>query len=240
MKLTNSIDANSNKIINLPDATTAQEPVTLAQLNSAVQGWAWKSPVRAATTANITLSGLQTVDGVSLASNDRVLVKNQTTATDNGIYVVASGTWSRASDMDSAPEFLLATCFVSEGTVAGNTSWTMTTDGPIVVGSTAIVWVQTGGGPNYSAGNGITISSGVIAVDPTVTARKASAAIGDGSSTTITFTHGLNTRDIVVSLQDATTNAGVLTDWTAVTVNTVQLTFSVAPTVGQYRVIVVA
>lgn len=240
MKLTNTIDANGNKIINLPDATTAQEPVTLAQLNSAVQGWSWKSPVRAASTANLTLSGLQTVDGVSLATNDRVLVKNQTTASDNGIYVAASGSWSRASDMDAASEFLLATCFVSEGATAGNTSWTMTTDGPIVVGSTAIVWVQTGGGPNYSAGNGITISSGVIAVDATVTARKASAAIGDGSSTTITFTHGLNTKDISVSMQDATTNAGVFTDWTAVTVNSVQLTFSVAPTAGQYRVTVVA
>ena len=240
MKLTNTIDANSNTIINLPDATTPQEPVTLAQLNSAVQGWSWKAPVRAASTANLTLTGLQTVDGVSLATNDRVLVKNQTNATENGIYTVASGSWSRASDMDSALEFLLATCFVSEGGSAGNTSWTMTTDGPITVGSTAIVWVQTGGGPNYTAGNGITISSGVIAVDPTVTARKASAAIGDGSSTTITFTHGLNTKDVVVSLKDATSDAGVLTDWTATTVNSVQLTFSVAPTVGQYRVIVVA
>lgn len=240
MKLTNTLDANSNTIINLPDATTAQMPVTLAQLNSAVQGWAWKSPVRAASTANLTLSGLQTVDGVSLASNDRVLVKNQTTTTDNGIYTCAAGSWTRATDMDVAAEFLLATCFVSEGTVAGNTSWTMTTDGPITVGSTAIVWVQTGGGPNYSAGNGITISSGVIAVDPAVTARKASAAIGDGSSTTITFTHNLNTKDIAVSMQDASSNVGVFTDWTAVTVNSVQLTFSVAPTVGQYRVTVVA
>lgn len=240
MKLTNTLDANSNTIINLPDATTAQMPVTLSQLNSAIQGWSWKTPVRAASTANLTLSGLQTVDGVSLASGDRVLVKDQTTATDNGIYVAAAGSWTRSTDMDTASEFLLATCFISEGTSAGNTSWTMTTDGPIIVGTTSIVWVQTGGGPNYTAGNGITITGGVIAVDPTVTARKASAAIGDGSSTTITFTHNLNTQDIHVSLKDASTHVGVFTDWTAVTVNSVQLNFSVAPTTGQYRVTVVA
>lgn len=240
MKLTNTLDANGNTITNLPDATTAQMPVTLAQLNAAVQGWSWKSPVRAASTANLTLSGAQTIDGVSVVAGDRVLVKNQTTATANGIYVCATGSWTRSTDMDTASEFLLATCFVSEGATAGNTSWTMTTDGPITVGSTAIAWVQTGGGPNYSAGNGITISSGVIAVDTAVTARKASAAIGDGSSTTITFTHNLNTQDIAVSMQDASSHVGVFTDWTASTVNSVQLTFSVAPTVGQYRVTVVA
>lgn len=238
MKLTNTLDTNGNRITNLPDGVGAQEPATVAQLNAAVQGWAWKTPVRAASTANLTLSGAQTIDTVSVIAGDRVLVKNQTDATENGIYVAAAGSWSRASDMDVASEFLLATTLVSEG-AQGNTGWTMTTDGPIVVGTTSLVFTQTSSGGTLTAGNGITISGGVVALDPAVAARKASATIGDGTTTTITVTHNLNTQDVAVSVKEVSSNAGVLVDWVANGVNTVQLTFSVAPTTGQYRATVI-
>lgn len=239
MKITNAFDANGFALKNLPDGVNPQDAATVNQLNAAVQGWAWKQPVRAATTANITLSGAQTIDTVAVVAGDRVLVKNQTTASANGIYVAAAGAWARATDMDAAAEFLLATVLVSEGG-QGNTGWTMTTDAPITVGTTSLVWAQTSGGPSYSAGNGITLNTGVIAVDPTVVARKASATIGDGTTTTITFTHNLNTQDVTVAVKEVSTNAGVITDWVANGVNTVQLTFGTAPTTGQYRVTVVA
>jgi phage-related tail fiber protein len=205
-----------------------------------VQGWKWKEPVRAATTANITLSGAQTIDGVSVIAGDRVLVKDQSTGSANGIYVAASGAWTRATDFDAASELLGAAVFVSEGTANGNSQWQMTTDGPITLGTTALVWAQVGGGTSYSAGNGISISGGVIAVDPAVTARKYSANVGDGSSTTITVTHNLNTKDVVVSVRESSGDAGVLVDWVANGVNTVQLTFGVAPSSGQYRATVIA
>lgn len=240
MKITNTLDANGFAITNLPDAVSAQSPVTLAQLNAAVQGWSWKTPVRAATTANITLSGAQSIDGVSVVAGDRVLVKNQTTGSANGIYVAAAGAWSRSTDFDTAAEALLATAFVSEGTTQGNSGWTMTTDAPITLGTTSLVFTQTTGGSSYTAGNGIAINTGVISVDPTVVARKASATIGDGSATTITFTHNLNTQDIHVAVKEVATNAGVITDYVANGVNTVQLTFGTAPTSGQYRVTVIA
>lgn len=240
MKITNTLDANGFKIINQADGTNPQDSVTLAQLNAAVQGYSWKQPVRAATTANITLSGTQTIDGVSLVAGDRVLVKNQTTASGNGIYVAASGSWTRATDFDTGAEALGAATFVSEGTTLGNQVWLQTADAPITIGTTSLVFVQVGGGSSYTAGNGITINTGVIAVDPTVVARKASATIGDGTATTITFTHNLNTQDIIVSVREVSTNNGVLTDYTANGVNTVQLTFGTAPTTGQYRVTVVA
>ena len=92
-----------------------QDAVTRSQLDAAIQGFAWKAPVRAATTANITLSGTQTIDGVALVAGDRVLVKNQSTASGNGIYLVASGSWTRSTDFDTAAEMLGAAVFVSEG-----------------------------------------------------------------------------------------------------------------------------
>lgn len=240
MKITNVLDANGFAINNLPDAVNPQSPATLAQLNAAVQGYSWKAPVRAATTANITLSGAQSLDGVSVIAGDRVLVKNQSTGSANGIYLAAAGAWTRATDFDLAAEALGAATFVSEGTTQGNTVWLQTTDAPITLNTTALVFTQVGGGSSYTAGNGVAISAGVISVDPTVTARKASATIGDGSATTITFTHNLNTQDVHVAVKEVSTNAGVITDYVANGVNTVQLTFGTAPTSGQYRVTVIA
>jgi len=240
MKITNTLDANGFAITNLPDAVSAQSPVTLTQLNAAVAGYSWKAPVRAATTANITLSGAQSIDGVSVIAGDRVLVKNQTTGSTNSIYLAAAGAWTRATDFDTAAEALGAATFVSEGTTQGNSVWLQTTDAPITLNTTALVFTQIGAGSSYTAGNGVLISSGVISVDPTVTARKASATIGDGSATTITFTHNLNTQDIHVAVKEVATNAGVITDYVANGVNTVQLTFGTAPTAGQYRVTVIA
>ncbi len=236
MKITNNLDASGNRIINLADGVSAQDAVTKAQLDAAVQGYKWKEPARAATTANVTLSGTQAIDGVSIAVGDRVLVKNQTTGSANGVYLAASGAWTRATDFDASSEVLGAAVFVSEGTTQGNQVWLMTTDAPITIGTTALTFAQVGGGASYTAGNGITIAAGVIAVDPAVVARKMSATIGDGTATTITVTHNLNTQDIVVSVRESSGNAGVLVDWVANGVNTAQLTFATAPTTGQYRV----
>lgn len=239
MKITNNLDASGNRIVNLADGVSPQDAVTKAQLDAAVQGYKWKEPARAATTANITLSGTQTIDGVSIAVGDRVLVKNQTSGSANGVYLAASGAWTRATDFDASSEVLGAAVFVSEGTTQGNQVWLMTTDAPITIGTTALTFAQVGGGASYTAGNGISINAGVIAVDTAVVARKMSATIGDGSATTITVTHNLNTQDITVSVRESSGNAGVLTDWVANGANTVQLTFAVAPTTGQYRVTIV-
>lgn len=240
MKITNILDANGFKLTNLADATNPQDAVTKAQLDAQAQGFKWKEPVRAATTANITLSGAQTIDGVSVIAGDRVLVKDQSSGAANGIYLAASGAWTRATDFDVAAEVLGATVFVSEGTTNGNAQYKMTTDAPITLGATSLVWAQVGGGTSYTAGSGISLAGNVIAIDTAVVVRKASATIGDGTATTITVTHSLNTQDVQVSVREVSTNAGVLADWVANGVNTVQLTFGTAPTSGQYRVTVEA
>ncbi|WP_339733101.1 head decoration protein [uncultured Pseudomonas sp.] len=240
MKITNHLNADGFRVQNLADAVDPQDAVSKAQLDAAVQGWKWKEPVRAASTANLTLSGAQTIDGVSVIAGDRVLVKDQSSGAANGIYVAATGAWSRAADFDAASEVVGAAVFVSEGTANGNSQWNMTTDAPITIGTTALVWAQVGGGSSYTAGDGINISGGVISIDPAVVARKISATIGDSSATTISITHDFGTRDLIVSVREVSNNAGVLADWVANTDDTVQITFGVAPTTGQYRVTVVA
>lgn len=239
MKITNHLDAGGYKVQNLADPTSAQDAVTKAYADALVQGYKWKSPVRAATTANITLGGEQAIDGVAVVAGDRVLVRAQSTGSANGLYVAASGAWSRATDLDVDAEALGASCFVSEGTTLGNTVWVLTTDGPITIGTTSLTFTQTNAGTSYTAGTGIAVSGGVIAVDTAVIARKVSAAIGDGTSTTLTVAHNLGTRDVAVSVYDAATYTGVICDWVANSTNTVQLTFGTAPTAGQYRVLVV-
>ncbi|CAH1202998.1 hypothetical protein PAECIP111891_02195 [Paenibacillus allorhizoplanae] len=97
--------------------------------------------VRVATTANITLSGLQTIDGVSVAVNDRVLVKNQTTASQNGPYVVQSTAWIRSADADTSAKIASGiSVFVKEGTVNQKTEWRMTNIGVVTLGTTALTF----------------------------------------------------------------------------------------------------
>ncbi|MCD9026060.1 hypothetical protein [Cohnella silvisoli] len=112
-------------------------------LNSAIAQKSIDGAVRTATTANITLSGLQTIDGVVLVVGDRVLVKNQTTGSQNGIYVVDSAVWARATDSDSTAKILGGiSVYVREGTNNGGKGFTMSNAGTITLGTTALIFVQ--------------------------------------------------------------------------------------------------
>jgi hypothetical protein len=103
---------------------------------------AFKGSVVVATTANITLSGTQTIDGVAVVAGDRVLVKNQTTTANNGIYVVAAGAWSRATDSDTASEMGGAVVNVDSGTTQGGQMWNTNFKTTDTLGTTAMTWAE--------------------------------------------------------------------------------------------------
>jgi hypothetical protein len=161
---TASVAFGSQKITGLADPTAAQDGATKAYVDAVAQGLRFKDPARVATTANITLSGTQTIDGVSVIAGDRVLVKNQSTTSQNGFYVVAAGAWSRSSDADTWAELVSAFCFVSEGSTQGDTSYVCTVDAGGTLGTTPVTFVQFGSATSYSAGNGLGLSGNVFSV----------------------------------------------------------------------------
>jgi len=154
---TATVSLNSQKISNLADPTAAQDAATKAYVDATRQGLDVKDSVRAATTANITLSATQTVDGVALVAGDRVLVKDQSTASANGIYVVAAGAWTRATDADSSTKVTGGMfTFVEEGTANADSGWVLTTNNPIALGTTSLAFTQFSGAGQVTAGAGLT------------------------------------------------------------------------------------
>ena len=169
---TGSVSLNSQKITNLANGTSASDAVNLGQLQSIQAGLDPKASVRAATTANITLSGAQTIDGVSVIAGDRVLVKDQSTGSENGIWVAASGAWSRATDADTDAEVTAGMfTFVEEGTLNADSGWALSTNNPIVVGTTALSFVQFSSAAAITAGAGLTKTGNTIDVGTASSSR---------------------------------------------------------------------
>jgi hypothetical protein len=158
-----SVSLNSQKITNLATPTDDADAATKAYVDAARSGLDIKQSVRVATTANITLSGTQTIDGVSVIAGDRVLVKDQSTGNQNGIYVVAAGAWSRATDADISAEVTAGMfTFVAEGTANADSGWVLTTNDTITLGTTALVFAQFSGAGQITAGAGLTKSGNTI------------------------------------------------------------------------------
>lgn len=163
--VTDNVDFQNFKISNLANPTAAQDAATKAYVDSVKQALDIKDSVRVATTANITLSGTQTIDGVTVVAGDRVLVKDQTTGSQNGIYVVAAGAWSRASDADVSAEVTAGMfTFVEEGTINGDNGFVLTTNQPITLDTTALTFTQFSGAGQITAGDGLTKSGNTINV----------------------------------------------------------------------------
>lgn len=258
---TAAVSMGGQKITGLAAPTADTDAATKGYVDTAVNGFDWKASVRAATTANITLSGLQTVDGVSVAANDRVLVKNQTTASENGLYLAASGAWTRTTDADTSAEVTPGLAvFVEEGTANGNQQWVLTTDAPITLGTTGLTFAQVGAqGSAPTAGAGLTLTSNTydvvaaattgtggpggglvanadsLAIDRDVVARRGAANL-TGAGTSFTIAHGLGHADLAgVTVRNIGSGLveypDVVVDATNITV-----TFLNAPGTNTYRV----
>lgn len=176
-------------VTGLPTPTNGTDAANKNYVDSSIAGLSWKQSVRVATTTNGTLASSfangQTIDGITLATGDRILIKNQTTQTENGIYIVAaSGAPSRSSDADTGAELVGATVYVDQGTTQADTGWTQTTAAPITIGSSNIVWAQFSGSGSYTAGTGLTLTGNQFSLTSPVVATlggtgQTTYAIGD-------------------------------------------------------------
>src|SRR6185503_11097185 len=174
-------------------------------------GTAYKAPCKAATTANITLEGEQSIDGVSCITGDRVLVMNQTDATENGIYDVDTGDWTRALDFDGINDVVTGTqVYVNTGGSSnGGSTFVLTTTSPVSFGSSDIDFSQTSAGTVTRTSNTATAGQTLVSVatySPAANAlevfvnglrQRITADYTETSTTSITFTYALQAGDEV-------------------------------------------
>lgn len=191
---TGDVDLDGYRLTYVGDPQASSDAATKAYVDGLIQGFDWKQSARVATTEPGTLSSSfangSVVDGVTLASGDRILIKDQTTGTENGIYVVnASGAPTRADDFNSDADATTGvTVFVSEGNTNANSAWSISTNDPIVLGTSPVVFVQVGGGSLYKAGAGLTLDGSVFninAADASITVGTDNIAVGLSAESTI-------------------------------------------------------
>ena len=180
---TSAYSFNSQRITNLAEPSASTDAATKNYVDSVAQGLDVKTSVAAATTANITLSAPQTIDGIAVIAGDRVLVKNQTTASANGIYVVAAGAWTRAADADSWAELISAFVFVERGTINADTGYVCTVDPGGTLNSTNVTFAQFSGAGTYVAGNGLALTGNSFSVTGTANRISVSGSGVDIAST---------------------------------------------------------
>jgi len=234
---TAALNINNNLLTNVLTPVAATDAANKGYVDSLANGTDWKVSVRCATTANIALTALQIVDGITLVAGDRVLVKNQTAGAENGVYLAATGAWTRALDADINAEVTSGMAMMAtEGTTQGDSQWVLTTNDPIVIGTTTLVFAQIGAGSSYTGGVGIVITGNSIAIDTAVVSRKFSAAISAGTS--IAISHNLNTLDVTVQVYEVADGATVDCDVVRNTANQITVGFVVAVAAGAFRVVV--
>jgi hypothetical protein len=178
------LDLDNQKITNLADPVSDQDAATKAYVDASRSGLDVKQSVRAATTANITLSGEQTIDGVSVVAGNRVLVKDQSTGSANGIYVASASGWTRATDANQDAEVTAGMfTFVEEGTANADAGFVLSTNGAITVGTTALSFSQFSGAGQITAGDGLSKTGNTLNVGGTTDRITVNADTVDIAST---------------------------------------------------------
>jgi hypothetical protein len=186
----------SATITGLASPTNDSDAATKGYVDALAQGIDAKASVVVATTANITLSGAQTIDGISVIAGDRVLVKDQSTASANGIYLCATGSWTRTTDADTYAELVAAFTFVEKGTTNADSGFICTIDAGGTLGSTSITWAQFSGAGQITAGDGLTKTGNTLNVGTASSGRivvngdnidLASSGVTPGTYQSVTF-----------------------------------------------------
>ena len=258
-KFYTDIDLQStSKVINVPTPTATGDAANKGYVDSAVEGLAWKDSCRVATQANLNLASPgATIDGITMASQDRVLVRTNTAGAENGIYVWngASSAMTRSLDASTFDELEQAVTSVEEGTSVGTTYRQTAVNGTL--GSTTVTWAVFG--TSAPAASETTSGTAELATQAETDAgtddlrivtplklagwsgriRKVTANIGDGSATSFVVTHNFNTRDVIVRVFP---NSGqyddIEPDVQRTSVNAVTIIFATAPATNAFRVVV--
>jgi len=257
--LAGTVDVDNNRITNVASPSAATDATNKTYVDSAIQGVDWKASVRAASTTNITLTAPgSTIDGVAMATSERFLAKDQSTGSQNGVYVWngASSTATRATDADTSAKVTGGMVVsVNEGTVNADLNFRLITNDPIVLGTTSLSFTQMAGSAtpylagaglvltsytfDVGAGTGILVGADTVSIDTSVVSRKYATNIGNGSATSIAVTHGLGTYDVTVQVF---TNSGVrdtvIVETQRTDTNTVTVVFASAPAASAYRAVV--
>lgn len=177
---------NNYKITNLANPVSDTDAANKYYVDSVAQGLDVKASVIAATTGDITLSGLQNIDGITVSAGDRVLVKNQAAAAENGIYIASASAWTRSSDADTWNELVSAYVFIETGSTYADSGWVCTVNAGGTLGVTPVTWSQFSGAGTYIAGTGLTLTGNTFSITNT-----AVTASGYGDTTgnyTVAFT----------------------------------------------------
>lgn len=264
-KFKTGIDLQGQRGVNASDPSNPTDLTTKQYVDGVARGLDWKAEVIAASTGNVSVASPgSTLDGVTLTAGmqvlpgigtvTRVLLMNQTTPAENGIYDWngAAAALTRSVDANTGPLLSGSTVTVQRGTVNADRVYRVNTDDSITLGTTAITFAQVGGaGSSYTAGSGLVLNgsqfavnpgNGIIAdgtstrVDPTVVTRKFSANCV-ATTNPQNFTHGLGTDDVECQVWDVASGELV---WPGVTktAGVVTVDWGGAPTAGQYRVVI--
>ena len=164
---TGSFSMGGNLLTNVTDPVSAQDAATKNYVDNVAQGLDAKASCVVATTANIALSGLLTIDGYTVADGDRVLVKNQSAPAENGIYVASASAWSRSADANTWNELVSAFTFIEYGTANADSGWVCLANAGGTLGVTAVNWTQFSGAGTYTAGTGLTLAGGQFSITNT-------------------------------------------------------------------------
>ena len=211
----------NHKLTNLTDPVSDQDAATKYYVDSVAQGLDVKASVVAATVGNITLSGAQTIDGVSVVAGDRVLVKAQNAPAENGIYVASNTSWSRSADANTWAELVSAYTFVEQGSTYADTGWVCTVNAGGTLGTDPVTWSQFSGAGTYQAGTGLTLTGNTFSITNTAVSAGSYGAASKSLSATVNAQGqltALSEQNIAITLSQVT-DAGTMAAQNANNIN---------------------
>jgi hypothetical protein len=197
-----NLAATAGTVATTPTAST--DIANKLYVDTVAQGLDAKASCVAATTADITLSGAQTIDGVSVIAGNRVLVKNQTLSQNNGIYLCAAGSWTRTTDADTWDELTSAFTFIEQGTVNADCGFVCTANAGGTLGTTALPWSQFSGAGTFTAGTGLTLTGSVFSLTTPVSVANGGTGLTSLGSGVATFLATPSSSNLAAAVSDET------------------------------------